>query len=118
MIYLASPYSDPDPLVCEQRYGDACRFAASLMRVGRHVFSPIAHSHGIAQHGVPGDWAYWESLDRRFLGMCDEVAVLMLDGWQESRGVQAEIQIAREMGKPVSFLPAADGEDCYSDQDC
>jgi hypothetical protein len=36
--------------------------------------------------------------------MCDEVAVLMLDGWRESIGVQAEIAIARELCKPVTFL--------------
>ena len=74
------------------------------MRAGRHVLSPIAHSHGIAQHDVPGDWSYWESLDRRFLEMCDEMAVLMLDGWNESKGVQAEIRIARDLGKPVTYL--------------
>ncbi len=28
----------------------------------------------------------------------------MLDGWRESVGVQAEIAIARELGKPVTFL--------------
>ena len=34
--------------------------------------------------------------------------VLMLDGWQESVGVQAEIQIARELGKQIRYLvPAA-----------
>lgn len=104
MIYLATPYSDPDPAVREHRYREACRYAASLMRAGNHVFSPIAHSHGIAQHDVPGDWAYWESLDRRFLEMCDEVGVLMLDGWHESKGVQAEIRIARELGKPGTHL--------------
>lgn len=104
MIYLASPYSHPAPNVREERYQEACRHAAALMRAGRHVFSPIAHSHGIAQHDLPGDWAYWESLDRRFLETCDEMAVLMLDGWKESKGVQAEIRIARELGRPVAYL--------------
>lgn len=110
MIYLASPYSHPDPEVRELRYREVCRCAARLMRAGQHVFSPIAHSHGIAQHGVPGDWAYWESLDRRFLEMCDEVGVLMLDGCHESKGVQAEIRIARELGRPITHLhPKSDG---------
>jgi hypothetical protein len=31
MIYLASPYSHPDPLVREQRFRDACRATASLL---------------------------------------------------------------------------------------
>ncbi len=104
MIYLASPYSHPDPAVREHRYREACRSAARLMRAGHHVFSPIAHSHGIAEHGVPGDWAYWESLDRHLLKMCDEMGVLMLDGWYESKGVQAEIRIARELGKPITHF--------------
>ncbi|NLS96664.1 MAG: DUF1937 family protein [Planctomycetaceae bacterium] len=117
MIYLASPYTHPDPKVREHRYQEACRCAAQLIRTGHHVLSPISHSHGIAQYGLPGDWAYWESLDRRFLEMCDEVGVLMLDGWKESNGVQAEIRIAREMDKLVSFLPAAGGEECHNDQD-
>ena len=30
----------------------------------------------------------------------------MLDGWRESVGIQAEIAIARQLGKPVTFLPA------------
>ncbi len=40
----------------------------------------------------------------RHLEVCDKVVVLMIDGWKESVGVQAEIAIARELGKPVSFL--------------
>jgi hypothetical protein len=36
------------------------------------------------------------------------VVVLMLDGWEQSRGVQAEIAIARELGKPVSFIDLND----------
>ena len=32
----------------------------------------------------------------------------MLDGWQTSRGVQAETQIARELGFPVRYLAPED----------
>lgn len=104
MIYLASPYSHPDPSVREQRFRAACRAAVALLHAGRVVFSPIAHSHPLAQHGLPGNWQFWERYDRAFLERCDEVVVLMLDGWQESVGVQAEIRIARELGKPVRYL--------------
>ena len=40
------------------------------------------------------------------LEMCHEVVVLMLDGWRESVGVQAEIAIARELEKPITYLSA------------
>ena len=71
---------------------------------GKTVFSPIAHSHSICLLGLPLDWAFWERHDLEFLQMCDEVVVLIVDGWQASVGVRAEIVIARKLGKPVSFL--------------
>ena len=104
MIYLASPFSHPDDGVRHQRFKAACRAAAALIRKGKTVFAPIAHSYAICDYGVPGDWQFWQRHDRRYLEVCDEVVVLMLDGWRESVGVQAEIAIARELGKPVTFL--------------
>jgi len=59
-------------------------------------------------HGLPLNWKFWEQFDRAFLVRSDEVVVLTLPGWRESVGVAAEIQIAREFGKPFSYL-AADG---------
>lgn len=108
MIYLASPYTHPDPAVRQERFEAACRAAAALMRRGRICFSPIAHSHPLCQYGLPGDWEFWQRQDLEFLAACDEVVVLKLDGWQHSRGIQAEIAAARALGKPVGFLePAA-----------
>ena len=104
MIYLASPYSHPDAAIREERFRAACRAAAQLMRAGNIVFSPIAHSHPIALHGLPFDWMFWERHDREQLARCDEVVGLMLDGWQGSEGVLAEIRIAAELGKPVRYL--------------
>ena len=108
MIYVASPYSSPDPTVRQQRFEAACRAAAELMRQGKTVFSPIAHSHALCAYGLPLDWRFWEQHDRHYLEACDEVVVLMLDGWRQSVGVQAEIAIARELGKPVTFLAERD----------
>jgi hypothetical protein len=104
MIYLASPYSHPDPAVREFRFREACRAAAKLMRRGQAVFSPIAHSHCIATYGLPTDWRFWEPFDRHQLECCNEVVVLTLDGWRESVGIQAEIRIAGECGKPVRYV--------------
>lgn len=104
MIYLAVPYSHPDSTVRQQRFDAACRVAAALIRQGRTVFSPVSHGHPICCHGVPSDWEAWKWLDRRFLETCNEVVVVMLDGWQKSVGVRAEIAIARWLEKPITFL--------------
>jgi nucleoside 2-deoxyribosyltransferase len=108
MIYLASPYSHPDPAVREQRFRAACRAMATLLRTGHVVFSAIVHSHPLVEHGLPADWKFWECIDRQHLERCDEVVVLMLDGWRESTGVRAEVRIARELGKPVRYVAPED----------
>ncbi len=73
------------------------------MREGHIVFCPIAHSHPLVEHGLPTGWAFWERWDQAFLERCDAVVVLMLDGWESSVGVQAEIRIGTELGKPISY---------------
>jgi hypothetical protein len=109
VIYLASPYSDPDPVVRERRFDAACRAVATLLRQGKTVFAPVVYTHPIARLGLPLDWAFWQPHDLEFLTRCRELVVLKLDGWQQSVGVQAEIAAARALGKPVSFLAAAGG---------
>ncbi len=104
MIYLASPYSHPDPLVREARFDAACHATAEMLRAGHAVFSAIVHSHPLVRFGLPSDWKFWEQIDREHLKRCDEVVVLMLDGWRESRGVQAELRFAAELGKPVRYV--------------
>ena len=110
MIYLASPYTHPDARVRERRFQEACRASAALLRAGVVVFSPIAHSHPIANYGLPTNWEFWERVDREYLARCDLLAVLTLPGWRESVGVQAEIQIAIELGLRIIFLNPGESE--------
>jgi hypothetical protein len=112
MIYLASPYSHENLAVREQRFREACRAATALLLAGHAVFSPIAYSHGLVQYGLPIDWSFWEWHDKEMLARCDEVMVLMLDGWEDSVGVREEIRIARELGKHVRYVDIARLVDC------
>jgi len=75
-----------------------------MMRTGLVVYSPIAHSHGIALYGLPTDWDYWRRVDEEMMGCCSRVVVLKLDGWHESTGVAGEIEIASSLGLPVSYV--------------
>jgi nucleoside 2-deoxyribosyltransferase len=107
VIYLASPYTDPDPAVRTQRFNATCAVAALLMRDGHMVFSPVVHGHPLTRHGLPGDWSYWKPHARWHLARCDEIVVLMLEGWEESVGLCAEVEMATALGKPVWYrVPA------------
>ena len=105
LVYLASPYSHPNPSVRAARHHAACRCTAAMMRDGLHVFSPIVHGYALETHGLPGNWEYWEIYDRLMLSRCDELAVLCLPGWRESVGVRAEIDIAGRLGLPARYIP-------------
>ncbi len=111
MIYLASPYSHRDPCVREARFDAACRATADIVRAGHAVFSPVVHSHPLVRFGLPTDWEYWERCDREYLRRAEELVVLKLDGWRESVGVQAEIDLALDMGLPIRFLDPTVGND-------
>ena len=102
MIYLAGPYSHPDTDIRRERYEQLTAYAGRLMASGKHVFSPITHSHPIAvTGGLPLDWEYWQEYDRKIMSVCTEMHVLMLPGWKESKGVSAELQLARELDLPI-----------------
>ncbi len=104
-IYLAVPYSDPAKSIRIARFETVNAVAARLMSEGFLVFSPISHTHPIAEAGdLPVDWEFWEQYDKIFLEWCDEVCVLKLPGWKKSAGVQAEIKLARKMGKPTIYI--------------
>jgi Domain of unknown function (DUF1937) len=104
MIYLASPYSHPNPMVRETRFEAACRTTARLIQAGQTVFSPIVHGHPLVHYGLPTDWSFWQRFGKEHLQRCDDVLVLQIDGWQESEGVQAEVELARGLGKRIQYL--------------
>lgn len=106
LIYLASPYSHPDEQIKAYRFFRACEATARLQDEGHLVFSPIVHAHYLVPYTAKqgGAFSDWEALDKAFIDRCDEVWVLEIDGWQESKGVTAEIAYARSKAKPVRFV--------------
>ena len=104
MIYLAAPYTHESKQIEHQRFKSINEYAARLMRDGLHVFSPISHTHPIAQAGdLPGGWEYWQGYDKEMLSFCTSMVVLMLAGWEESKGIAAEVRIANGLGLPIYY---------------
>lgn len=103
--YLASPYNHPDPNVMEARRASVCRKAGELIASGVAVLSPIAHNVAVIREvGGETGWDRWQAQDIAMLTACDKVIVLCLPGWDESKGVAAEIEAAAQMGKPIEYI--------------
>lgn len=110
LIYLASPYTHPDPAVVRQRVAQVQIATANAIFQGNLVFSPIVHSDPIKDlvhfdpHNTSGEMSEWMEYDKAFIENCDELWVLMLDGWQESKGVITEIAHAIANGIPRRYV--------------
>jgi hypothetical protein len=105
-IYLACPYTHRLAARRRERFEAATMAAAALMARGHIVYSPITHGHPIGILGrVPGDWSYWKDHCLSFLrGWAEELHIVCMPGWEDSTGVQAEIQMAADMGLPVRHM--------------
>lgn len=105
LVYLATPYSSPDAQVMHDRFMSVNLVAAKLMSQGTHIFSPISHTHPIALAGdLPRGWEFWRTYDEAIMGCCCKMIVLFLPGWQESKGIQEEMTLAKTLGIPIEFI--------------
>jgi len=107
IIYFASPYSHKDSLVVQDRVQKTSEMVAKLVSEGNVVISPIVYGHNLLQyHEMPSDWEFWKNFCQTFLRKSDEMIVYMIEGWDQSTGVLAEIDLATELGIKVTFLPS------------
>lgn len=104
LYYLASPYTHPDPSIKKARADAVTEAAVDLLRHGVYVFAPISYNEPWEKYNLPGDWNFWSEFDKTFVSRCDGgIIVLMIDGWDKSVGVTAEIEFAKSIGLPVYY---------------
>lgn len=104
-IYLMSPYTDPSIIVRSIRYVQVRAATAYIVSVGFPVYSPILHNHDMAlAHNIDGSSDFWNVLNMPFIRACGEGWVLMLDGWEDSRGIQWETELLKTLDKPVKYV--------------
>lgn len=110
-IYLAAPYSArladgtiDYPKIFE-RFQLINKMAGQLMQAGLIVFSPISHSHPIAEAiGDHLNHDFWLAQDFEFVKWADEIWVYKLPGHETSTGIKRELALAEKLCKPVRYL--------------
>lgn len=73
------------------------------------LFSPIMHNHQASIFcDINGNWDFWKTFCINMLDKCDEMYVFMIDGWESSVGVWAEIEYALNNNKKLYFIEEKD----------
>jgi len=107
MIYIASPYSDPDIKVMQYRYDEVLKFMRFLMLQNTSPIAVIAMCHPLQLQGTTQE--FWKGYYMPILEASKRMAVLMLEGWRTSIGLLDEITIAHALGTPIEFYTIVDG---------
>jgi hypothetical protein len=55
-------------------------------------------------HNLPNNFTFWQNYCLNLLAVCDKIHVLMLKGWEESVGVQAEIAEAQRLEISILYI--------------
>lgn len=104
-IYMASPYTHPEPFVMELRYIHAAKVLAYKLKRREWTYSPIIHCHELAKtYGLPKDAQFWREYDFAMLSRAKRLEVLRLEGWETSVGIVDEIEEARRINLEVIYL--------------
>ncbi len=104
IAYLGSPYSDVCPKIRRFRERAVTQMAYDLMKQGTLVYSPLTHNIPIDRLGFFGYYLTWKSFDHGMLSRCDQLLVFKLPGWEQSKGLAAEIQCAKSLGLPIEEI--------------
>lgn len=104
IAYIGMPYSHPDPLVMEDRYVISNEVTAFLFNNAPFLapFAPISYTHRFG-HRVDKDYDWVANLDINYLRISKILIVITIDGWKESKGLQEEIQFAKENNIPIVY---------------
>ena len=109
LIYLASPYAHPSNRVQEARLEAVRYVCGQMVNEGKIVMSPLVYLGELAFKGVHPPQG-WYAYDLQLLARSDELIVLQLPGWEDSKGVMVEIAGAQTKGIPIHRLPLEEAD--------
>jgi hypothetical protein len=109
MIYLASPYTGTKEEM-QERYDRVLHVTATLLCGRVWVYSPIVHCHDMAvKYRLPRDINFWHAFDKAILSSAREFWILMLPGWEVSKGILFEYAVADSRNMPIRFVHIVPG---------
>jgi hypothetical protein len=105
LIYLSAPYTTGPESTTERQTAIDKATAWLMEHSGAYIFSPITYEKPLKDvYGANRDWDFWGPKDAEMVARCDELWVLCLNNWENSKGVRFEIDEAHKFNKPVFYI--------------
>lgn len=105
LVYIASPYSNVEDK--ENLMKTVAYYSGKYMKEhpGEYAITGLVHHYACQEHADLGtDWNFWKNFCVEFLRKFDKLVVLKIEGWDKSRGVAAEIELASILNIPIEFI--------------
>ncbi|QKJ88591.1 DUF1937 family protein [Paramixta manurensis] len=106
-IFLACPYSHADQEVVNARFVACNEVAATIIESGNLVFSQVTMSHPINLAFTHTEKSQvgkrWAPVDAVFMAAMEELIIVDLPGWDQSAGIQREIEFFKARNQRVSL---------------
>ncbi len=105
LAYCATPYTK-FPGGLNAAFEAAAALTARLRAAGIFVYSPIVHCHPLALYGKldPLDLSLWYPHNELMMDRCNVLLVAHLPSWEDSIGIQYEIEFFEKAFKPIFDL--------------
>lgn len=101
LVYIAGPYRATYPYQVQRNIQAAVDVALDMCLSGFDLYPVVPHANTAHFDGVRDGQFFVDGTADLCRG-CD--AIVVLSGWQNSIGTRGEIDIMRDLGKPVFFL--------------
>lgn len=104
VLFISAPYGNADDK--EKRAEQIRDYSAGLLAEGVKVICPMTLGLALANNGkfeLPKSTEFWLDWTLTLLKKCDEMIVLCFDGWEDSVGVKAEIEVATQNNIPITY---------------
>lgn len=110
LIYIAGPFRAPDQWKQFQNIRRAETLAFEVWKLGAVAICPHLNTMHF-QDALPDK--VWLEGDLEIVRRCD--AMIMVDGWEDSRGAMKEKTLAHKLGIPVFFKGEYSSPQWYGD---
>jgi nucleoside 2-deoxyribosyltransferase len=97
LVYIAGPLFAPNDWAIRQNIHRAAEVGFAVAEAGAYPLIPHTNTGAVFIGTITPEWWYAGTLEA--LRRCD--AVMMVQGWPDSKGAVAEREEAKRLGKPV-----------------